>query len=212
MTRIGAKFLELRLRKKITLEEVSNATKIKKDFLAAIEKGDFKKLPSPAYAYGFVKNYAKFLGTDEDEAIALFRREYDSEKSFDVLPKSFSRKEDYSKRIRIGRNTVAVISVFIFVFIFVIFQYKDAILNPPLNVFSPKSNQIIIGSKVEVSGDTDPNSTIYVNENLVAVEDTGKFKKIITVFPGKNIIVVKATNRFGKQSEVDRSINVKPGY
>ena len=213
MTRIGTKFLELRLKKKLTLEEVSSATKIKKDFLESIEKGDYKKLPSSAYAYGFVRNYAKFLGINEDQAIAMFKREFDSEKTFDVLPKSFAKKEEYTKsKIRVGRNSLIALAVFIFIIGFIFFQYKDAIFSPKLSVDSPKNNQTVIGTNLQVTGSTDSNSTVYVNDELVSVDDFGNFKKIITIFPGKNTVVIKSTNRFGKQSQVERSIIVKPGY
>lgn len=213
MTRVGAKFLELRTRKKLTLEEVSSATKIKKEFLQAIEKGDFKKLPSSTYAYGFVRNYAKFLGLDEEQATALFKREFDVEKNFDVLPKSFAKKEEYSKtKIRLGRNLLIVMLVFIFVLGFIFFQYKEAIFDPKLNVSSPKENQTVIGADLEIKGSTDVNSSVYVDDQLISVDDFGNFRKVITIFPGKNTIAIKSLNRFGKQSEIERHINVKPGY
>ena len=80
MTRVGEKLYEERIKKGYTLEEVSKATKIKVHFLQAIEKGDYKKLPSGTYAQGFVKNYAGFLKLPEHEMLALFKREYDEEK------------------------------------------------------------------------------------------------------------------------------------
>jgi peroxiredoxin len=104
------------------------------------------------------------------------------------------------------------LAVFIFIGGFIFFQYKEAIFNPKLNISSPKENQTIIGTDLEIKGSTDSNSTVYVDDELVSVDDFGNFKKIITVFPGKTTVVIKSSNRFGKQSEVERHINVKPGY
>jgi cytoskeletal protein RodZ len=213
MTKIGAKFLELRVRKKLSLDEVSSATKIKKEFLEAIENGDFIDLPSSTYAYGFVRNYAKFLGLNENQATALFRREFDSENSFEVLPQGLFKKENLtSKKIRIGRNFILILGVFIFILSFIFFQYKDAVFNPNLQIVSPKDNQIIVGSDLDVKGSTSPNNTVYVDDQLVFVDEFGNFTKIITVFPGKTDVFIKVSNRFGKETQVDKHISVKPGY
>src|SRR3989344_8168593 len=99
MLRAGERLQEIRLEKDLSLEEVSENTKIKKNFLEYIEKGEYNKLPSVSYATGFVRNYAKFLGLSEKEMLALFRREFDSEKAYRVLPKGFESKEDF----QIGR-------------------------------------------------------------------------------------------------------------
>src|SRR6185295_10333352 len=122
MIKAGSKFLEARLGKRIKLEEVSKATKIREDFLEAIEKGDYQKLPSSAYAYGFVRNYARFLELDEDQMIALFKRDFDSEKTFDVLPKGFSKKEAITtRRFKIGRNFLLTLAAFILIILFIFF-------------------------------------------------------------------------------------------
>ncbi len=163
MIRVGLKFQEARFKKRLTLEQVSEATRIRVSFLKAIEGGDYKKLPSSAYAYGFVRNYAKFLDLNESEAIALFKREFDAEKAFEVLPKSFSKKDDISrKRIRLGRNFLIGGGIFLFVIFFIFFQYKDAVLNPPLSLISPKEGETITSQDIVVSGKTDSNCVVYV--------------------------------------------------
>ncbi len=60
---------------KKTLAEVSSDTKIRIPFLESIEKGDFKSLPSYLHAYGFVKQYAEYLGFSYDEIKELFGAE-----------------------------------------------------------------------------------------------------------------------------------------
>ena len=112
MINVGQQFSEERIRQKLTLKEVSRATKIREEFLSAIERGDYKKLPSTAYAHGFVSNYAKFLGLSVEKSLAIFRREFDEKKSYDVLPKAFTNPREYSiRRLRIGRNLI-LISIF----------------------------------------------------------------------------------------------------
>ncbi len=49
MITAGQKLYEERIRRGLTLEEIARATKIRSSFLSAIEKGEYKKLPSSAY-------------------------------------------------------------------------------------------------------------------------------------------------------------------
>lgn len=212
MIKIGAKFQEARIKKGLTLDEISKITKIRKEFLETIEDGEYSKLPSSAYAYGFVRNYAKFLGLDENKSIALFKREFDSDGTFEVLPKFVAGDEISFKKLRVGRNFILAFGIFIILIFFIFFQYKDAIFNPTLKVASPKEGETVSSSGFQVSGITDPNSVVYVQNQLVSVESDGNFKKTITVFPGKSTIDIKSVNRFGKQSEVKRHIEVKLTY
>lgn len=211
MIRIGAIFSEERKRKNLTLEEISKATKIREEFLGAIEKGDFKALPSSAYAYGFVRNYAKFLGLPVEKSLALFRREFDEKKNIEVLPKGFSNPREYSApRFRIGKSMILVCLIFFAVVAFLIFQYRAAIFNPGLSVEYPLENQTVNSVNIEVRGKTDPNSTLSIDNKDVSVESDGTFKKVITAFPGNAVINIRAENKFGRVTILKRSIKVLP--
>lgn len=52
-----------------SLEDVSRVTRIGRSYLAAIEQDELDKLPRDAYARGFIRLYAKYLGLSEDEAV-----------------------------------------------------------------------------------------------------------------------------------------------
>jgi len=54
----------------ITLEEISESTKISRRHLEALESDKFEQLPSGVFAKGFIRAYAHFLGIDEDQAVA----------------------------------------------------------------------------------------------------------------------------------------------
>ena len=58
MVKVGQKLHDARTRKSLTIDEVAAATKIQPKFITAIERSEYDKLPSPAYAQGFVSNYA----------------------------------------------------------------------------------------------------------------------------------------------------------
>jgi cytoskeletal protein RodZ len=56
----------------VTLEEIAEATKIGTRSLKALEDEHFEQLPGGIFNKGFVKAYAKFLGLDEEQAVADF--------------------------------------------------------------------------------------------------------------------------------------------
>ncbi len=56
----------------VTLEEISESTKISKRSLQALEEEDFDLLPGGIFNKGFVRAYARFLGIDEEQAVADF--------------------------------------------------------------------------------------------------------------------------------------------
>lgn len=213
MVKASEKLKEVRLEKDLSLEEVSQNTKIKAVYLEYIEKGEYSKLPSVSYAHGFVSNYAKFLGLNEKEILALFRREFDSDTAYRVLPKGFDAKEDFPlKGFKIKQTAFIGFFIFLLFIGYMVFQYRYAFINPPLDINSPQKDQIIKSSKVTVVGKTDPDSTIYVNKNVVTVEKNGNFEKTLSVFPGKFTIDIKAINKFGKTSEVKRTVDIQPAY
>jgi transcriptional regulator with XRE-family HTH domain len=53
----------------ISIKEISDATKISKRFLEAIERNDHKTLPAPVFTRGFVREYARYLGLNIEEMV-----------------------------------------------------------------------------------------------------------------------------------------------
>ena len=54
----------------ITLDEISESTKISRRHLESLEKEEFDELPGGIFNKGFVRAYARYLGIDEDQAVA----------------------------------------------------------------------------------------------------------------------------------------------
>src|SRR6202035_4047097 len=54
----------------LALEAISNTTKISTRMLRALEGEHFDQLPGGVFNKGFVRAYARFLGIDEDQAVA----------------------------------------------------------------------------------------------------------------------------------------------
>lgn len=213
MIRVGDRLAQERRRRGLTLDEVAAATKIRPQFLQALEKGDYKKLPSSAYIQGFLKNYTQYLGLPTREVLALFRREFNEKEFLDVLPESFTKPANPSRfRIRLGPTTIIATLILLFIIGFVIFRYKAAFTDPSLTIDSPPENAVITVPVVTVSGATDPNTTLTINDIPVVVDKNGNYKKDIAVLAGTTEVTVKAINNFGRQSTVVHhlSVSLKP--
>lgn len=210
MIRAGQRLQEKRLEKGLNLEEVAQKTKIRLNFLSAIEKGDYSELPSVAYAQGFVRNYANFLGLPEKEILALFRREFDGKKHYRVLPQGLAKTKEYSPfRLRIKQSALLIILAFAIVLGFIGYQYRAAFFGPSVYVISPEDNAVVSSNRVTVLGKTDPNATVMVEEFPVAVDTNGEFKKVISVFPGKTTITIKVINKFGRETIVKKTVQAR---
>ncbi len=71
---IGQRLKKEREARFLTLEKASEATRIRKIFLEALEADDFSIMPSAAQGRGFLRNYAAYLELDIDEMIAEIQR------------------------------------------------------------------------------------------------------------------------------------------
>ena len=74
MNEIGDLLRRTREAQGLTLEEISDMTKISVRYLEAIESGDYSVIPAKVYAQGFIRNYANVLGLDGAELSARFGR------------------------------------------------------------------------------------------------------------------------------------------
>lgn len=72
MGAFGEKLRKQREQQGISLEAVSNTTKISIRMLRALEEERFEQLPGGVFNKGFVRAYARHVGLDEEEAIAEY--------------------------------------------------------------------------------------------------------------------------------------------
>jgi hypothetical protein len=75
---VGQALREARTARAIDLSEVEAATKIRLRYLRAIEDEDWAALPGSAYARGFIRTYAQFVGLDAEALVDEYRRAHES--------------------------------------------------------------------------------------------------------------------------------------
>lgn len=68
----GEELRRERIIRDISLEEISQATKISVRLLRALEESDVKILPAPTFTRGFIRAYARHLGIDPEEKVNAY--------------------------------------------------------------------------------------------------------------------------------------------
>ncbi len=130
MESIGDFFKQVRETKGLTIDEVAAKTRIRSDFVKALEDGNFAKLPDQVFARGFVRSYARSLGLDEEDAIHRFTQSAGA----------FYEKQDERERLKVrqaqeerkrqaNRKAVAVaIGIAILTLVFLLSREQSTIL------------------------------------------------------------------------------------
>jgi len=67
----------IRRNRGLSLEQISQTTKISVRALQAIEEGEFKKLPGGIYNTSYIRQYARAIEFDESEILAYYHSRTD---------------------------------------------------------------------------------------------------------------------------------------
>jgi cytoskeletal protein RodZ len=75
MSKLGATLKNKRETLSIDVDKATEDTRISADIIAVLENGEYKGMPSYNHAKNFVKNYAEYLGLDQEKVTELFDQE-----------------------------------------------------------------------------------------------------------------------------------------
>lgn len=206
MKTAGELLKDKRLLKELTLEDVAGKTKIKLEYLAAIENSDFAKLPSSTFAKGFLRNYASFLYLNPDTIIAMFRRDFTQNDKGEIIPRGLVAPFDGKPKFFTVSFILTSIATLSFLG-FLAFQLTLWWSLPKLRLLQPQ-NDDTYGEKVTFKGITDREATVMVNDQQVIVDQSGQFT-LDLIFPaGTHAVVIEAKNRQGKSRLLERTFTV----
>lgn len=208
MKSIGQAIKEVRTKKKMSLGKLAVVTKIRKEFIEAIENENWLSLPEYPVVTGFVKNIYQALDLDARAGVALLRRDYPPKK-LTINPKPDVSKEFiWSPKFTFFAG-ITLVAVSILGYL--IFQYINFISPPKLIVDTPTEGQVITSVRVAVSGITDSEASVKVNNQPVIIEEDGKFTTNVEVVTDTKEVIVIAKSRSGKETVISRKIDVELG-
>jgi cytoskeletal protein RodZ len=206
MRSVGEYLKSIRQEKGISRKDLERETKIRMSFIDAIEEGHWEMLPDYTVVNGFVKNIASYLGEDSYKILAMLRRDYPP-KVVPINPKpDVSKSFSWSPKLTFLMGMGMVVLVLVS---YLSFQYINFIKAPGLTVSSPTENELLNIKTISVTGKTDPESTIKINNQPVLVSESGDFVTEIEVSKETAEIIVIAKSRAGKETVVARKIRVE---
>lgn len=195
---VGAMLQLERKNKKLTIEDVEEATKVRGKYLMAIESGNWNEFPSRVYVYGFVKRYATFLELDSEKVLEDFRAEFGTGRA-SFLSKKTSTALD---RIVITPRFLIITTVVVLVIALLgyIFVSAEKISRPPeIEIIAPKE-EVTTLAELTIEGKTSNTAIVEINGQIVTVDDKGYFKQKTTLNEGVNLFEIDAKSRMGKES------------
>ena len=207
MKSVGQLLQAGRVAKKMELADVARITRIRSEFLQALEADDYSKLPGNTVASGFIKNYAQFLGLPVEQILAAFRRDFMENPQGRIIPRGMtSPVTDVS--IWTPKTTgIAIVIMLVTMFgAYLLYQYRILTGAPPLSIIRPIDQYKTSEKSVEIAGVTDPQAMLSVNGQLVALDKGGTFSFRVPLDFEVNKISVVVASKYGKTKSQNLTI------
>src|SRR5215210_4795201 len=114
MPDIGSILRETRIRNKIDITTVEDATKIRAKYLRALENEEWIVLPGPTYVKTFLRTYAQFLGLDPHLLVDEYSARFEEPEDLEVA--AFARRRripETARRVGPPRRRIAALVVLV---------------------------------------------------------------------------------------------------
>ncbi len=188
---LGETLRRARLSKNVTFEDAERVTRIRREYLEALEQEEFTKLPAPVYARGFLRSYAGYLGLDPGELMPFFPVGHVDEPTLDPLP-------EVSEPRTWNMSGVLAICVVGFLILVVVALYSVGREDPTPSFNSPQdatsqdtSNDVIVPPEQDANaGVAGPAAAVpdltgqSLDDAIAIVEETGASYVIVGVREG----------------------------
>ena len=164
---VGDFLKDTRAEIQISLEKVSQKTRINIKYLKALEEGGYDELPGGVYSEKILESYASYLNIDYACLKKAFRREsgFVSKK----IKRTFVPKIS-SRSLLVTPRLISIAFVFLLVVFLLIYLGTEInnIFSPPnLIVSSPPDNFITEKPTIKVSGQTEEEVDIKINDQNI---------------------------------------------
>jgi len=190
MESIGRYLREEREFRNLSLEEVSKFTKIRKQFLNAIEEDRYELLPPAIYVKGYLTAYARYLGLDPNDTVLRYQK-YLKEftiKEFTISEEKRSEQQkpqpprhlSFSTKRAMPYLILAILSTMTVFTVFFISQILQVSFRPILNQREPAPAAVPSAPQIQEQGrsQTEMSEQKKVKVGETALSDRLIFKVI----------------------------------
>lgn len=186
-----------------SLSQLSRRLSIAERYLVAIEAEDWQRLPGEVYILNFLRRYALAVGLDPARVEKKFQQQkpnlnsssiHSLQKTLPLPARQFINLPKFVKNF-------FIFSLLLVLFGYISWQTKAYFTPPQLRIFYPTDNLIVAEPNIVLSGQTDSEAEVMINDILTAVNN-GQFAEEIDLQPGINILKITATKKNGPAQEV----------
>ena len=211
---VGETLKEARETKGFSISEIEAETKVRAKYITAIEEGNWGQFSDDIYLRGFISAYVKFLELDIDTIMKTYEREslvcQKNKKCKNRI--SYNQSVNESK-VLITPKILTYFGLGIFVISmcsYIMFQLFKFAGNPNLDIVTPENNIVVEADSTDLSGVTDIDTAVSVNDESVPVTSDGRFQIKLKLHRGINIVKIEAVNKAKKETAKVYTIEYKP--
>ena len=104
----------------LSIEDIQDKSKIKKNYIKAMENDNFDKLPGEVYTKVYIRGYAKIVGLDAQEILAEYANENGKNSNKEIKReekkvKKKKKKDNLTKSDKIFRSIIGIILILILI-------------------------------------------------------------------------------------------------
>jgi capsule polysaccharide export protein KpsE/RkpR len=110
-------------------------------------------------------------------------------------------KKIINKDLHTYLKVIGIIFLATLIFGYALFQARNIILGPVIEIRSPQNGASLDNSLVEIKGKAKNISRISMNGNQIFTDNEGMFSEKLLLSYGYNIITIKVQDRFNRELE-----------
>lgn len=200
----GARLKLRRQRRKLTLTQIEEQSKVHIKYLEALEQDQYQNLPAEVYSLGFARRYLEALALPEkkiQELIKEFRSQF----------KIWKKQHQGQLAVNALKETQPIITpkillslisglALLIIASYIWLQIRTLTSPPQLTIISPEGETVVEKDIVEIIGQVNQDAVIVINNQTINTQKDGSFAEKIKLAEGINNIEIRAENRFKKQT------------
>jgi len=210
---LGEKLRRHREKNGWSQEKAARLISTNADNIIKIEAGDFAAMPPAVYATNILKNYAKLLQLNPIMVIECYQKE---KKLFDKIQQRRVKQKisRFYQAINDFLNPrtlkyLIIILLFAAVIAYLGFEVNRIISPPAVEIFSPADDLTTTDSQVIISGQTEKEVSVQINDQPLLIDQAGRFTLTLNLQNGLNIVKISARKKHSKETVIHKKIMVE---
>ena len=208
---LGEKLRALRRGQAVSMDTMERTTHIQRNYLLALEKGDYAALPEPLYTRNFIRSYARVLHADENYFLELYMEECGR---CDLVEPLRNPRQRMRRMKLFVWNRFAAFAFFGVVMTALLgylgFEVTSITAPPELLIFSPTEASLSHEAHIVIEGIVEREASVFVNGEQIAVHEDRTFSYTVDLEKGLNIIQIEAERRYSRRAILERTVVFEP--